>query len=445
MAINKVQTSSGEVLIDLTGDTVTASDIVSGKTAHDRSGAKITGTLEQTEMNLKPTLTINPQTVEQSKVPSMYTDESGNYYNGFNKVVVTAVDSGIDSNIKAGNIKSGVDILGVTGTYTAEAKTHAMLVYENGIYYPESGYDGISKVTVNVPTSEPSLQDKTVTANGNYTCDSGYDGLRMVTVNVPEKTLTSKSITANGTYFASGDNADGYSFVMVNVPTGATLQEKTATTNGTVTPDSGYDGLSKVTVNVPTGAQTQERTITANGTYYPSSGYDGFSKVVVSVAGGNAHIEYVGVGANVEDVSGGLAGTVQTNAGQGLISVVSFNDYARTNAEFYPIGDITSTGFGGTGTGLAAIDSADGNAIHAAIFSEGTVRKYRPVVVFKLNGVECEALAGWTWEEISKKVNTQIDENGQVTDASGNLLYDSDGAPVNGSDLPVDGMDYMYG
>lgn len=44
MAINKVQTQSGEVLIDLTGDTVTASDIVAGKTAHDRSGTQVTGT-----------------------------------------------------------------------------------------------------------------------------------------------------------------------------------------------------------------------------------------------------------------------------------------------------------------------------------------------------------------------------------------------------------------
>lgn len=44
MAINKVQTQSGEVLIDLTGDTVTSSDIVAGKTAHDRSGTQVTGT-----------------------------------------------------------------------------------------------------------------------------------------------------------------------------------------------------------------------------------------------------------------------------------------------------------------------------------------------------------------------------------------------------------------
>jgi hypothetical protein len=34
----------GDVLIDLTGDTLTAADLAYGKTAHDKSGAPITGT-----------------------------------------------------------------------------------------------------------------------------------------------------------------------------------------------------------------------------------------------------------------------------------------------------------------------------------------------------------------------------------------------------------------
>lgn len=37
----------------------------------------------------------------------------------FNKVEVGAVTAAIDENIVAGNIKDGVTILGVTGTYTA--------------------------------------------------------------------------------------------------------------------------------------------------------------------------------------------------------------------------------------------------------------------------------------------------------------------------------------
>lgn len=44
-ANNKVQLADGTVLIDLTNDTITASDLLSGVTAHDASGAIITGTL----------------------------------------------------------------------------------------------------------------------------------------------------------------------------------------------------------------------------------------------------------------------------------------------------------------------------------------------------------------------------------------------------------------
>lgn len=62
-------------------------------------------------------------------------------------------------------------------------------------------------------------------------------------------TLTTKSITTNGTYNASDDGADGYSQVTVNVS--PALQNKTATpteTAQTITADNGYDGLSSVSV-----------------------------------------------------------------------------------------------------------------------------------------------------------------------------------------------------
>lgn len=71
--------------------------------------------------------------------------------------------------------------------------------------------------------------------------------------------LIAKSITANGTYSASSDNADGYSSVTVNVPSGGgTYQAKTnispTTSSQTITPDSGYDALSSVQINaMPTG------------------------------------------------------------------------------------------------------------------------------------------------------------------------------------------------
>lgn len=44
MAINKVVYGT-DTLLDLTSDTVTAANVVSGYTTHDKSGAQITGTL----------------------------------------------------------------------------------------------------------------------------------------------------------------------------------------------------------------------------------------------------------------------------------------------------------------------------------------------------------------------------------------------------------------
>ncbi len=95
----------------------------------------------------------------------------------------------------------------------------------------------------------------------------------------PDATLKEKTITANGTYNATSDDADGYSKVTVNV--NASTEEKSITANGTYTPSSGKVGFSKVTVNV--NQATETKSITSNGTYTPSSGKIGFSKVTVSV------------------------------------------------------------------------------------------------------------------------------------------------------------------
>lgn len=75
----------------------------------------------------------------------------------------------------------------------------------------------------------------------------------------PQPVLVNKSISRNGTYLASSDNADGYNRVVVNVhsspeppvPT-PTIVDKTITENGVYDPHyEGYDGYGTVTVDVP--------------------------------------------------------------------------------------------------------------------------------------------------------------------------------------------------
>mgnify|MGYP003295134341 CR=1 FL=1 len=112
MANSKVQLANGTVLIDLTSDTVDAAHLIQGYTAHDKAGNKITGTA-------------------------------------------------------SGGISVSPLNVSANGTYTAPS----------GQAY--------SPVTVNVPTPSPRLQSKTATANGTVSPDAGYDGLSSVTVAIP--------------------------------------------------------------------------------------------------------------------------------------------------------------------------------------------------------------------------------------------------------------------
>lgn len=152
--------------------------------------------------------------------PTVVNVDSG--YDGMTKVTVNA-----PSNLSAGNIKSGVSIAGVTGTYTGESPTaQSKSVTPNSFpvtVYPDSNYNYLTQVTVKKPTSlvasaiapgqticgidgtwEPNLQDRTVRPNQfPYTVQktsSSYNGLGTVTVNTPNN-LTADNI-ANGVTIA---------------------------------------------------------------------------------------------------------------------------------------------------------------------------------------------------------------------------------------------------
>ena len=90
-------------------------------------------------------LTIIPTTYTQSHTPKFP-------YTGFGEITVSAVTSSIDTNITSQNIKSGVSILGVDGTYEGEQVNLTTLnVTTNGTYNAvDDNVDGYSSVTVNV-------------------------------------------------------------------------------------------------------------------------------------------------------------------------------------------------------------------------------------------------------------------------------------------------------
>ena len=171
MAINKV-IYGGNTLIDLTADTVTASDLRDGITAHDKSGAVITGTntydadtsdatASQAEILLGKTAYVNgvkltgtmpnngAVTGTISTKAGKYTIPQG-YHDGSGKVSISSTEQ---AKIIAGNIKAGIQILGVTGTYEGEAdKVQAKTVtpaVDAQTVLPDTGYDYLSQVTVN--------------------------------------------------------------------------------------------------------------------------------------------------------------------------------------------------------------------------------------------------------------------------------------------------------
>lgn len=135
--VNKV-IYGGNTLIDISGDTVAADKILSGYTAHDKSGAPITGSCDfdsnttDADAGAAEILSNKTAYVNKVKVTGTMPNRGGNnitvtdktgttipngYYDGSGKA---AIDSTSASNLVPANIRNGVTILGVQGTLTGE-------------------------------------------------------------------------------------------------------------------------------------------------------------------------------------------------------------------------------------------------------------------------------------------------------------------------------------
>ena len=130
--------------------------------------------------------------------PYNLSSDFANSYTRIRDVKVNKVTAAIDSNIQAGNIKSGVTILGVTGTFQGgDLTTMTVNPSTSPVTYsvPE-GYYGISQFTVQPYT----LQNKTVTPSKSaqqITADSQYNGLGTVTVNATTASVDSNIQVSN--------------------------------------------------------------------------------------------------------------------------------------------------------------------------------------------------------------------------------------------------------
>ena len=170
---------NGDVLIDLTADTITAADLASGKTAHDKSGAPITGTNTYDSNTSNDTATASEILATKtahargtaltgtmpnngavtgtiSTVSGEYTVPQG-YHDGSGKVSINSTEQ---AKLIATNIRQGVTILGVEGTMSGQEDVNAQSrtvtpTASAQIITPETGYNYLTQVTVNaIPYSE---------------------------------------------------------------------------------------------------------------------------------------------------------------------------------------------------------------------------------------------------------------------------------------------------
>ena len=187
---NKIVLASGEVLIDLTGDTVDAAHVLEGYTFHDKSGAPVTGTctydsdtsddtaavgeiLSGKTAHARGALLTGTMPNNGAQMGSISTKEqeviiAQGYHDGSGKVSILADEQ---AKLIPSNIREGITILGVEGTMSgsesvvAQART-VTPKFTQQVISPEDGYTHLSQVTVypiTVSYSDNSAGGKTVT------------------------------------------------------------------------------------------------------------------------------------------------------------------------------------------------------------------------------------------------------------------------------------------
>ena len=169
--VNKVVLSSGETLIDLSGDTADAAHVLKGSTFHDKSGAPKTGTCEFDSDTSDDTVAtaeilvgktahargvkITGTMPNNGAVSGSIATKDGQYtvpqgfHDGSGKVGIASTEK---AKLIPGNIKSGVEVLGVTGTYggkSINAQTKSVTPsFTQQVVQPDDSYDYLSAVTV---------------------------------------------------------------------------------------------------------------------------------------------------------------------------------------------------------------------------------------------------------------------------------------------------------
>ena len=185
---------NGTTLIDLTADTISEEDVINGKTFHKSDGTIVTGTCtydaDTSDATAMASEILNSKTAykngvvitgtmpNRGSVTSVITgfDQSITIQNGYHDGGGSvSIDSTEQAKLIAGNIKNGVEILGVEGTYTGaeliKATTTSTIptaTAQTLLPSQVGDYDYFTQVTVAaIPYTE------TLNAAGGYTVTIG--------------------------------------------------------------------------------------------------------------------------------------------------------------------------------------------------------------------------------------------------------------------------------
>lgn len=311
------------------------------KSENIKSGVDILGVMGTFagDINIQENKDIIPTTSQQE----ILADEG---FNAMAKVTVNAVDSSIDGNITPSNIRKGVSILSVEGSYEPEPtqeKTVSASI-SDVIVTPDDGFGGLSKVTVNAVTSSidsdikpeniktgvnilgvsgnlpefipESILINPTTEQQTITPTPGKTAITNITVNAVTNSIDS-NITSDNIRINKEILGVTGTFVGDNVQ----LQEKSVSPSSSeqvITADTEYDALSKVTV-LP--IETAEITITPKTTeqVIDRTGELPLNKVTVSkvtsTIDSNIQPENIKQNMSILGVVGTYTGDVQTYFG----------------------------------------------------------------------------------------------------------------------------------
>lgn len=209
---------SGKVTVNslssLTSGTATAADILNGKTAYV-NGNKVTGTISS-----KSAQTYTPGTSNQ-------TISSGQYLSGAQTIKG-------DTNLKAANIKSGVSIFGISGSYSGTNTTDATATAAD-LLSGKTAYVNGSKISGSM-TNNGSVSPTALNAGGSYTIPKGYhSGSGKVTAatlaSQTSGTATANTILSGKTAYVNGNKVTG---------TIATKSQSSTTITSATTFSAGY-------------------------------------------------------------------------------------------------------------------------------------------------------------------------------------------------------------